>query len=234
MAGLREVIENKGLLWARCTATGNATSSSLWCWKGKRWINTGRRRWTCELAELGVQMIAAYSPQARGRSERSFGTWQGRLPQELRLAGIATVDGANAFLRERYMGEFNQKFSMSAEQKGTAFRRTSRRDLNWIFTVQTERVVAKDNTVAIAARSWQIDKTHFRHTLAGCTVTIHEHLDGTLSIRYGPHVVGQFEANGERRGKVQSPPKARPSHFPTATTATALSPKLKRQAARAA
>jgi hypothetical protein len=185
------------------------------------------------MKELGVQMIPAYSPQARGRSERSFGTWQGRLPQELRLAGITTVDEANAFLRERYIGAFNQQFSVAAEQKGTAFRRTGRSDLNWIFTVETERVVAKDNTVAIAARSWQIDKTRSRHALAGCTVTIHEHLDRTISIRHGPHVIGQFEANGERRGKMQSPPRPRPSHFPTATTATALSPKLKRQAARA-
>ena len=186
------------------------------------------------MKELGVQMIAAYSPQARGRSERSSGTWQGRLPQELRLAGITIVDGANAFLNERYIGEFNEKLSAAAEEKGTAFRRTSRSDLNWIFTEQTERVVAKDNTVAIAARSRQIDKTRFRYSLAGCAVTIHEHLDGTISIRYGPHVVGTFEANGERRGKEGSPPKPRPSHFPTATTATALSPKLKRKAARAA
>ena len=100
--------------------------------------------------------------------------------------------------------------------------------------MQTERVVAKDNTVAIAGRSWQLDKARFRSTLAGCTVTIHEHLDRTISMRYGPHVIGRFEANGERRGKVQSPPQPRPSHFPTATTATALSPQLKRQAAHAA
>ena len=104
------------------------------------------------MKELGVQMIAAYSPQARGRSERSFGTWQGRLPQELRLAGISTVEGANAFLRERYIGEFNSKFRVAAAEKGTAFRRTGRSDLNWIFTVQTERVVDKDNTVAIRDR----------------------------------------------------------------------------------
>ena len=232
MAGLREVIENKGLFCALYSDRGSHFFVTV-----KEGEKVDKHRPTQvgrAMKELGVQMIAAYSPQARGRSERSFGTWQGRLPQELRLAGITTVDGANAFLRERYIGEFNEKFSMPAEQKGTAFRRTSRRDLNWIFAVQTERVVAKDNTVAIGARSWQIDKTHFRHTLAGCTVTIHEHLDGTLSIQYGPHVVGQFEANGERRGKVQSPLKLRPSHFPTATTATALSPKLKRQAARAA
>ena len=61
------------------------------------------------LRELGVQMIAAYSPQARGRSERSFGTWQGRLPQELRLHGITTVEAANRFLREEYIGEFNRR-----------------------------------------------------------------------------------------------------------------------------
>ena len=95
------------------------------------------------MKELGVHMIAAYSPQARGRSERSFGTWQGRLPQELRLAGITTAEGANVFLRERYIGEFNSKFKVSAVEKGTAFRRTSRTDLNWIFTVQTERVVPR-------------------------------------------------------------------------------------------
>ena len=66
-----------------------------------------------------------------------------------------------------------------------------------IFTVQTERVVAKDNTVAIADRSWQTGKTRFRHTLAGSTVTIHEHLNGEVSIRFGPHVVGRFTEEGE-------------------------------------
>jgi hypothetical protein len=77
-----------------------------------------------------------------------------------------------------------------AAEKGTAFRRTSRSDLNWVFTVQTERVVEKDNTVAIRDRWWQIDKTRFRHSLAGSMVMIHGHLDETVSIRYGPHVVG--------------------------------------------
>ena len=150
------------------------------------------------MKELGVKMIAAYSPQARGRSERSFGTWQGRLPQELRLAGINSVEGANRFLREQYIEEFNCKFSVPATEKGTAFRRTGRSDLNWIFSVQTERVVDKDNTVAIRERLWQIDKSRFRHSLAGTTVTIHEHLDETVSIRYGPHVVGRYRADGEK------------------------------------
>ena len=213
------------------------------------------------MKELGVQMIAAYSPQARGRSERSFGTWQGRLPQELRLAKISTVEEANRFLRDRYIAEFNAKFMVATPEKGTAFRRCRRTDLDWVFTIQTERVVAKDNTVAIAARSWQIDKTRFRHTLAGSTVTIHEHLDGSVSVRYGPHVVGRFHsdgttrktANSERRGKDgrmeagenQKPvstvshtplgisPTTRDSHFPTAPTPVDGG-KRKTRAARAA
>ena len=159
------------------------------------------------MQELGVQRIAAYSPQARGRSERNFGTWQGRLPQELRLAGIDTVEGANCFLRERYIQEFNRRFSVEAAEKGTAFRRTSRGDLNWTFSVQTERVVAKDNTVAIQERTWQIDKTRFRNSLGGSTVTIHEHLDETVSIRYGPHVVGRYSSTGEKL--VSATPKER-------------------------
>ena len=97
---------------------------------------------------------------------------------------------------------------MPAAEKGTAFRRTRRSDLNWIFTVQTERVVDKDNTVAIRDRSWQIDKTRFRNTLAGSTVTIHEHLDGTVSIRYGPHVVGRYRQHGRKAGQRDTPKSA--------------------------
>ena len=73
------------------------------------------------LRELGVQMIPAYSPQGRGRSERNFRTWQGRLPQELRLRGITTVEAANRFLRQHYIAVFNRKFQVAASETGTAF-----------------------------------------------------------------------------------------------------------------
>src|SRR5712672_1610054 len=189
MAAVREVIERKGLFCALYSDRG----SHFWLTPkagGKvdphRVTQLGRA-----LRDVGVQMIPAYSPQARGRSERSFGTWQGRLPQELRLAGITTVEGANAFLRERYIAEFNAKFTVKAAERGTALRRCGRSDLDWIFSIQTERVVAQDNTVAIRDQWWQLDKTRWRHTLAGQTVTIHQHLDATVSIRYGPHVVGR-------------------------------------------
>jgi len=257
MAGLREVIENKGLFCALYSDRGSHFFVTM-----KEGAKVDKHRLTQvgrAMKELGVQMIAAYSPQARGRSERSFGTWQGRLPQELRLAGIKTVEGANTFLRERYIREFNEQFSVAAEEKGTAFRRTSRSDLNWIFTVQTERVVAKDNTVAIGSRLWQIDKTRFRNTLAGSTVTLHEHLDETVSIRFGPHVVGRFDREGvklagatphERGGKGGSvetgenrkqvssvshtplgiPHKTRDSHFPTVPTTVSVGSKTKAEA----
>jgi transposase len=194
MMGLRDVIDKKGLLCALYSDRGShffVTVKAGDKVEKHRLTQVGRA-----LKELGVQMIPAYSPQARGRSERSFGTWQGRLPQELRLAGIQTVEGANQFLRERYIAEFNRQFTAPAKEKGTAFRKTTRSDLDWIFTIQTERIVAKDNTVAIGDRSWQIGKSRFRTTLAGCTVRIHEHLDETVSIRFGPHTLGRFDAAG--------------------------------------
>ena len=195
MAGLREVIETKGVF---CALYSDRGSHFFVTPKGGEKVDKHRLTQVGRaLRELGVQMIPAYSPQARGRSERNFGTWQGRLPQELRLAGIQMVEEANRFLREHYIGEFNRKFAVLPKERGTAFRRCSRTDLDWIFTTQTERVVAKDNTVAIGERCWQLNKNRFRSTLAGCTVTIHEHLDGRVSVRYGPHTVGRFDAQGQ-------------------------------------
>jgi transposase len=185
MAALREVIEREGLF---CALYSDRASHFFITPKAGEAVDKSRLTQVGRaLKELSVQMIPAYSPQARGRSERSFGTWQARLPQELRLAGIATIQAANRFLRERYLAEFNQKFTVKAAERGTAFRRCGRWDLDWIFSIQTERIVAKDNTVAIRDQWWQLDKSRWRHTLAGQTVTIHQHLDGTVSIRYGPH-----------------------------------------------
>jgi transposase len=259
MAGLRQVIETKGLFCALYSDRGShffVTPKAGEPVDKHRLTQVGRA-----LKELGVQMIPAYSPQARGRSERNFGTWQGRLPQELRLTGISTLEEANHFLREHYIGVFNHKFAVVAEQKGSAFRRTSRSDLDWVFTVQTERIVAKDNTVGIGERIWQIEKSRFRSTLAGCTVTIHEHLDGRVSLRYGPHVVGRFDEQGQpltkskkRGGKdgavetgenqrqvsscshnsLEISHKTRDSHFPTAPATPVPLTKRKQKAAHAA
>jgi len=166
------------------------------------------------LKELGIQMIPAYSPQARGRGERRFGTWQGRLPQELRLAGITTLEEANRFLRERYVAEMNSRFAVPAGQPGHAFVPVRGQDLERIFSVQTERRVDHDNTVAIGERVWQIERTRWRGTLAGCRVTICEHLDGQVSIVYGPHVVGRYTPQGVPLGGALAGSQGRRSKGP--------------------
>jgi transposase len=201
MAALREVIEQKGRF---CALYSDRASHFFLTPKAggpvdpRRLTQVGRA-----MKELGIQMIPAYSPQARGRSERRFGTWQGRLPQELRLAGIRRVEEANRFLRECYIPEMNRKFGVPAEQPGDAFVPVAGQDLDRIFSVQTERVVRKDNTVEIGDHSWQIERTPWRGTLAGCRVTICEHLDGRVSIVHGPHVVGRYRADGTVLHSVQ-------------------------------
>ncbi len=205
MAGLREVIEQKGVFCALYSDRGShffVTPKAGGKVDPERVTQVGRA-----LKELGIKMIPAYSPQARGRQERSFRTWQGRLPQELRLRGIKTVEEANRFLREEYLAEYNRRFMVPAEQRGSAFVRCGRRDLDWIFSIQQERTVNQDNTVVVDNRIYQIQKTRWRNTLAGCPVVVHEHLDGRVSIRYGLHVVASFgsqEVAARRAARRQS------------------------------
>ena len=162
------------------------------------------------MKELGIRMIPAYSPQARGRSERSFQTWQGRLPQELRLRQLTTVEAANDFLRQSYIGEFNRKFARPAAEKGTAFVPLKRSDLDRVFSIHHERVVNNDNTVRWENLLLQIQPTRIRSTMGDLTVTVYQHLDGTLSIGYGPHTVGYYTATGEEiRAVVQRPTRER-------------------------
>ena len=233
MAAVRTVIERQGLF---CSLYSDRGSHFFVTPKAGEPVDKSRlTQFGRALRELGIQMIPAYSPQARGRMERNYGTWQGRLPQELRLAGITTVEQANQFLREHYVAEFNTKFAGKAAERGTAFRPCARKDLDWVFSIQTERVVAKDNTVAIRDRWWQLDKTRWRHTLAGQTVTIYQHLDGRVSIRYGPHIVGRgndaaveaVENQTQVSHRSHRPLDPSRTHIPTAATIFPLSPKPK-------
>ncbi len=231
MAAVREVVERRGLF----CALYSDRASHFWLTPkagGKvdphRLTQLGRA-----LRELGVQMIPAYSPQARGRSERSFGTWQGRLPQELRLAGIDTVEAANQFLREHYVAEFNRRFQVPPAQRGSAFVACRHKDLDLVFALQFERTVNRDNTVSFQNLNLQIERVKWRGTLAGCNVTVHQHLDATLSITHGPHQLGRFTAQGipvprtqtAAQGAVEKTAAAPPwktlrvSHFPPASAA---------------
>src|SRR5438309_71499 len=194
MAGLQEVIEHKGVFCALYSDRG----SHFWLTPkvgGKvdyhRRTQVGRA-----LHELGVQMIPAYSPEARGRSERSFATWQGRLPQELGLRRLGTLEAANRFLREEYIAEFNRLFQIAPAQRGSAFVPCRSRDLERIFSLQFDRSVNRDNTVSFQNLSLQIERVRWRATLAGCQVIVHQHLDGTLSLTHGPHGLGRYDGGG--------------------------------------
>jgi transposase len=248
LRALREVIERQGIF---CALYSDRASHFFWTPRAGGKVDAERPTQVGRaLQELNIRMIPAYSPQARGRSERGFGTWQGRLPQELRLQGMVTLEQANQFLREHYVAEFNQRFRVAALQPGKAFLPCRRKDLDVVFSVQQQRVVNRDNTVVVGGKLFQIEPTRWRGTLAGCAVTVCEHLDETWSVRYGPHVVGRYTAQGwpwlcepklDRRGKAVEKPlrgnpktgfplrlgipqKARDSHFPTATTAAVYRP----------
>ncbi len=245
MAGLRAVIEQKGLFCSLYSDRGAHfwyTPKSGGKVDYERPTQVGRA-----MKELGVQMIPSYSPQARGRSERNFSTWQGRLPQELRLRGIRTLEGANKFLNEHYIAEFNRRFTVPAAQRGTAFISCRHRNLELIFTQRYERTVDRDNTVSFYNLIMQLERAEWRPTLAGCKAIIHQHLDQTLTLMIAGHRVGHYSAEGKLltpltkkqikavektlRGKVQKqtfplnlqiPQTTRDSHFSTASTATNL------------
>jgi transposase len=190
MPAVREVIEQRGIF---CALYSDRASHFFVTPKAGGKVDESQfTQFGRALKELGIKMIPAYSPQARGRMERSYRTWQGRLPQELRLRGIDTVEEANQFLRQRYQAEFNRRFAVAAANKGSAFVRTQRKDLGWVFSIQHERRVNSDNTIALDNRILQIEKSRWRNTLAGCTVRVYEHLDGTVVVRFGPHEVGRW------------------------------------------
>jgi transposase len=195
LAALRQVVEQKGIF---CALYSDRASHFFYTPKGggkvdrEQLTQVGRA-----MKRLSIEMIAAYSPEARGRSERNFSTWQWRLPQELRLRSITTVEAANEFLRASYIGEFNQKFSVKAEQQGTAFVKARGLNLDLIFSIEQERVVGRDNTVMVDKRVLQIEKTKWRGSLAGCRVMVYEHADKSLSIRYGGHEVGRYTQEGK-------------------------------------
>lgn len=149
------------------------------------------------LRELGIQLIPAYSPQARGRSERSFRTWQGRLPQELRIRRIETLEAANEFLQSEYIGEFNRRFTVQPAEAGTAFIPCLRTDLDRVFSIQTERIVNRDNTVKFKNRWLQIEKQAWRGSMAGCRVIVYQHFDETLSLGFGGHTLGRYNIDGQ-------------------------------------
>ncbi len=150
------------------------------------------------LHQLGIEHIAAYSPEARGRSERAFGTLQDRLVKELALAGIDTVEAANRFIEERYLPDHNRRFAIPPELDETAFVPLVRPDqIDDILCLHAERVVARDNTVRYARRVLQLPAGPDRPHYVKAKVRVHEYPDGTLAVFHGPRCPARYHADGE-------------------------------------
>ena len=158
------------------------------------------------LDRLGVEHIPSYSPQGRGRSERMNRTLQDRLVNELRVAGITTVEAANRYLRERYIPTHNEEFACEASDPESAFVTLGEVDLNEIFFEYEDRTVRKDNTVSLAGTVLQIAKQPGRHSCAGLAVQVRRHLDGSYRIRRGAQLLGTYDAEGRARALKSSNP----------------------------
>lgn len=195
MAGLKEVIEQQGLFCSLYSDRGSHffyTDEAGGAVDKTRLTQIGRA-----LAQLGIEHIPSYSPQARGRMERFYGTWQGRLPQELRKAGITEMEPANEFIRRKMIPWHNRKLAVAPKEEGGAFVPAQGADLDGILCVVEDRVVNNDNTVSWGRRRLQLEPVGWRSSLAKCRVKVCEHIDGRLSVRFGPKLVGWFAAQGQ-------------------------------------
>ena len=148
------------------------------------------------LTQLGITHIPSYSPQGRGRMERVFGTLQKRLPQELRLAKIRTIAGANRYLKERFIANYNARFAVPAAEPGSAFTPYVGRPIEDVLCVQEDRVVGADNCVSYNRRSLQIPRQRHRQHYVRATVRVHEYPDRSLAIFDGPRCLVRFDPKG--------------------------------------
>jgi transposase len=193
MAALRSVVETQGVF---CSLYSDRASHFVFtpagATKPDRSVRTQVGR---ALEQLGIELIHANSPQARGRCERSYGTLQGRLPQELRAAGIHTVEQANGFLRT-YLPKHNKQFTVAAAEAGTAFVPYAGGELDKMFSKHHERVIGNDNVVTFGKVKLQIERQTFRFSMAKCRVLVCEHLDGTIAVYYGPNLLGRYDHAG--------------------------------------
>ena len=211
LRGLQEVMETQGLFSSLYTDRG----SHYWLTEeaggkvDKIRLTQGHRA----LQPVGVPLIPAYSPEARGRSERVFRTLQDRLPKELALAGITEMAVANRSLTEQFLPQYNDRFMVPATEPGTAFIPWVGTNLADILCVQDERVVAKDNTVRYQGLSLQIPQDPHRFHYVKVTVRVHEYPDGTLAVFHGPRCLARYDADGQliETGRAQ-PRRDGPTH----------------------
>ena len=192
--GMQDVIEEHGL------------PSSLYTDRGSHYWQTPEAGGSVDkvnltqfgraMKQLGIEMIPAYSPQARGRCERMFDTHQKRLPRELALHGITDMDEANRYLAEHYMPAFNEEFAVRPAVEGSAFVPWIGGSLDDILCEQHGRVVSNDNTVSFRGMKLQIPASDYRCHYVKVRVRIHRHMDGRMSIFHGPRKLAEYDADG--------------------------------------
>lgn len=148
------------------------------------------------LEQLGITHIPSYEPQGRGRIERAFATLQGRLPAELGLAGITSINAANRYLKERFIPDYNARFAVPQAEPGSAFLPYVGPPLRDVLCIQDERQVGRDNPVTWHGRTLQIPKQSHRYHYVRATVRGHEYPDGSLAIFDGPRRLAQYHHTG--------------------------------------
>jgi transposase len=196
LRGVREVVEAHGLFCSLYTDRGSHYFETPAA--GGRVSRTVLTQVGRALRQLGIEHIAAYSPQARGRSERLFGTLQDRLVKEFALAAITTLEAANRWLREIYLGAHNARFAVPAEQAGSAFVADPNGAWRDILCVQEDRTVGNDNTVKWRRLTLQLPPSRLRAHFVRATVRVHEYPDGLLAVFWGPHRLAEYGADGRR------------------------------------
>jgi hypothetical protein len=198
-AGVEETIGGKGLFCSLYTDRG----SHYWNTPeaGGRVDKVNLTQFGRAMKQLGISMIAAYSPEARGRSERMFRTHQDRLPKELAKEGITTMEAANRYLRKKYIPRFNTEFTCQARETGTAFVPYIGADIKDILCEQYERTVGNDNCVHFNNRILQLPADQYRFNYVKTKVRIHKYPDGTLGVFHGPRKLAGYDAQGRLIGK---------------------------------
>jgi transposase len=192
--GLGEVVARHGLFCALYSDRGSHYFHTPKA--GERVSKTALTQVGRALAQLGAEHIAAYSPEARGRSERAFRTLQDRLPKEFRLAAISGIEAANRWLAETYVPDHNARFAVAAEQPGSAFVPDSTGAWREILCIQEVRQVGNDNTVKWRTLRLQIPPSPLRPHFVKSTVRVHEYPDGTLAVFLGPNRLADYDAAG--------------------------------------
>jgi hypothetical protein len=194
LQGVRETIEKKGLFCSFYSDRG----SHYWHTPeaGGKVDKNNPTQFGRALDELGIERIAAYSPQARGRSERLFNTWQDRLPKELAAEGIADMHSANAFVKEVFIPDFNKRFSVLPMESGNAFVSLLGMRLKDILCLKTERTVRNDNCVKYQGKILQIPKQQQRCHYVKAKVRVHEYQDGSLAVFHGPRILANYDRTG--------------------------------------